>query len=592
MTDHNPRMFLDMSCPAADGARLSTDVYLPDGAPGDSYPVIFIRTPYSNNEPVKKIGLTRKYTAAGYAVAIQDVRGRYDSDGVWEPFFNEAADGIAAQAWLADQPFCDGRIAAMGRSYEGYSVWMQTFGHHPALKAIIPIVALPDPVVNVPWMNGSPFWNMITWAMFVHGRTNQAVEHYDWEALYRARPLDRLDERLGFTSKAWRDWMAHPTKDDYWKRGCYMHRMEELDIPALHICGWYDDDGISTFANYPAARALSKCADGQYLLIGPWPHATNTKTIIHGVDFGPEEIIDLDGFIIAWLDRVVKGDDSKWGERGRAHIFIMGDNKWHDFDDWPPPGVKETDFYLHSRGQANSMLGDGELVCCNSNAPTSKFACSEDGKCGTTDGQVGAPSDSYVYDPDDPTPYLYDAGTLQVGGPFDARPVERRDDVLCYTTKPLENDIVICGRVYAELFVSTTAEDTEFVAKLVDVHPSGLARQLCDGNVRLALREAEEVNDTNAGDPYLFLRKSLEKTDPVPQGEVVRVVIDMWATGIRIFAGHRVRLEIASAALPKFAAHTNTLDPAGSAVRTVIATNTVWHDAERASRVVLPVIEL
>jgi hypothetical protein len=617
MSNPNPRILLNLPCPAFDGTRLSTDVYLPDGDPqsgkdardsadlstkSDRYPVILIRTPYSNNDAVRKIPLALKLTAAGYAVAIQDVRGRHDSDGVWAPFFNEAADGLATQAWLASQPFCDGRIIAMGRSYEGYSVWMQAFGHHPALKAIVPIVALPDPVVNVPWMNGSIFWNMITWAMLVHGRTNHAVEHYDWESLYRARPLDRLDERLGFTSKAWRDWMAHPLKDDYWKRGCYMHRMNELDIPALHICGWYDDDGISTFANYPAARALSKCADGQYVLIGPWPHATNTKTIIHGVDFGAEEIIDLDGFIIAWLDNVIKGDDSNWGTRGRARIFIMGENKWRDFDDWPPPGVAERSMYLHSGGNANSMMGDGALSTDKpgDSATTAEVGNAGDALSGAANTAGVAPSDSYVYDPDDPTPYLYDAGTLQVGGPFDARPVQRRDDVLCYTTAPLETDVVICGRVYAELFVSSTAEDTEFVAKLCDVHPSGLARQLCDGNVRLALRDGEAdleslgstlSADAESRDPYAFLRKSLERLDPAPPGEVVRVVIDMWATGIRIFAGHRIRLEVASAALPKFAAHTNTLDPAGSAVRSVVATNTVWHDAERASRVVLPVVE-
>ncbi|MCD6118476.1 CocE/NonD family hydrolase, partial [bacterium] len=517
-------------------------------------PVVLIRTPYSNNDGVKKIPLARRYAAAGYAVAIQDARGRYDSDGEWEPFFSEAADGRAAQKWLAAQDFCNGSIAAMGRSYEGYSAWVQAFDHHPALKAIVPIVALPDPVVNVPWMNGSPFWNMITWAMFIHGRTNHEIAHYDWESLYGFRPLDRLDEKLGFTSKAWRDWMAHHLKDDYWKRACYMHRMGELDIPALHICGWYDDDGASTFMNYPRARAIAPAKDEQCVMIGPWPHATNTKCIIHGVDFGPEETIDLDGYIISWLDKVIKGDDSKWGDRARARIFIMGENKWRDFEDWPPPDAKEKSLYLSSGGSANTMFGDGTL---STDAPAG-----------------GSASDSYIYDPDHPTPYLYDAGTLQVGGPFDARPVERRDDVLCYTTEPLTEDMLICGRVFAELWVSSTAEDTEFVAKLCDVHPNGVARQLCDGNIRLALRE------------------SLETPDPVKPGDIVKVRIDLWATGIRIFAGHRIRLEVASAAVPKFAAHTNTLDPPGSAVRTVIATNTVHHYSERKSRVILPVVEM
>ncbi|UCF35058.1 MAG: CocE/NonD family hydrolase [Phycisphaerales bacterium] len=542
---------LDLGCRASDGARLSTDVYLPDGE--GSWPCVLIRTPYNNNDPVKKIPIGRKFAANGYAVAIQDVRGRYDSEGEWEPFFNEADDGKVAQAWLAQQDFCNGNIALMGRSYEGFCVWMGAFSHHPAVKAIIPIVALPDPVVNVPWQNGSIFWSMITWALFVHGRTNQDVEQYDWESVYRFRPLNKLDEHLGISSKMWQEWLAHPTKDDYWQRACYMHRMTELDLPTLHICGWYDDDGASTYNNFPSARKLAKSRDEQYVLIGPWPHATNTKTIIHGVDFGPDEVIDIDDFLLDWLDRQIGGRPENWGDRKRARIFLIGSNDWHDMDDWPPPGMQERSLYLHSGGKANSLFGDGTLT----SEPPDK----------------DEPADEYVYDPDHPTPYLYDAGTLQVGGPFDARPVQRRDDVLCYTTVPLKEDLVLCGRVFAELWVSSSAKDTEFCAMLCDVHPNGVARQLCDGNARLALRE------------------SLERPDPVPPGQVAEVRIDLWATGVRVFKGHQLRLQVASAAVPKFAAHPNTLDPPGSATDTVEATNRILHAAQCPSRLLLPVKE-
>jgi len=262
---HGVKVRLDLDCRASDGVRLSTDVYLPKGE--GPWPCVLIRTPYSNNDPVKKIPLAREFAANGYAVAVQDVRGRYDSEGEWEPFFHEANDGRAAQAWLAEQEFCNGNIALMGRSYEGYCVWMGVFGHHRAVKAIIPIVALPDPVINVPWQNGSVFWSMITWALFVHGRTNQDAEQYDWESLYNFRPLNRLDEQLGLVSPAWRDWMEHPTRDDYWQRACYMHRIGELDVPALHICGWYDDDGPSTYNNFPNARRSAISENEQYVLI-------------------------------------------------------------------------------------------------------------------------------------------------------------------------------------------------------------------------------------------------------------------------------------------------------------------------------------
>jgi putative CocE/NonD family hydrolase len=542
-------VLLDLGCPADDGIRLSTDVYLPDT--DGPFPCILIRTPYNNNDPVKKIPICREFASNGYAVAIQDVRGRYDSDGEWEPFFNEARDGLAAQKWLAAQDFCDGSIALLGRSYEGYSVWVQTFDHHPAVKAIVPIVALPDPVVNVPWQNGSVMWNMIVWAMMVHGRTNQHVEQYDWEPLYGFRPLNRVDEQVGFESKPWRDWMDHHLKDDYWKPACYMHRMDELDIPALHICGWYDDDGPSTYNNFPNARVLAKSKDEQYLLVGPWPHATNTKSVIEGVDFGPEEIIDLNGFIMDWLDKVMGGKPENWGDRKRCQLFEMGSNVWVEHDDWPPSDFIEKSFYLNSGGKANSLDGDGKLVPEPVNSENNH--------------------DEYTYDPDNPTPYLMDAASLQIGGPFDARPVEVRDDVLCYTSEVFEKDLVICGRLWAELYVSSSAEDTEFCAKLCDVHPDGLSRQLNDGNIRLALRN------------------TLEKQEPVRPGEIVQVKIDMWATGVRILKGHRLRLEVASAAVPKFAPHTNTLESPGSAIKTVIAQNRVYHGEGYRSKIIMTV---
>ena len=546
------KCLLDIGCPADDGVRLSTDVYLPvTDDPNASWPVIFLRTPYNNNDPVKKVPLARAFASKGYAVAMQDVRGRHDSEGDWYPSFNEAKDGLASQKWIAGQPWCDGRIALYGRSYEGYSVWVQTFGHHPAVKAIIPIVALPDPVINVPWQNGSVMWNMITWSLMVHRRTNQDISQYDWKSLYGFRPLNRLDEQLGFDSKPWRDWMEHHLKDDYWKPACYMHRMAELDIPALHISGWYDDDLPSTINNYPECRKVAKSKDGQYLLMGPWPHATNTKSVIEGVDFGENEVIDISGFILDWLDMVMGGNDEHWAGRKRCYVFEMGSNTWKWHDDWPPPDGREKSFFLFSVGKANSLNGDGKLL----DVPTDD----------------GSDFDEYIYDPDNPTPYLQDPYTLQIGGPFDARPVEQRDDVLCFDTPVFDKEFSINGRLFAELFVSSSAEDTEFCAKLCDVHPDGLSRQLNDGNIRLALRN------------------SLEKQDPVPPTEIVKVKIDMWATGIRIFKGHKLRLEISSSAVPKFAAHTNTLDPPGSAIRTVIAKNCVYHSKKHPSRVIMTV---
>lgn len=541
-----------VQCEMPDGVKLSNDIYLPDA--GGPFPCVFVRTPYGNNAE-KKIEYCKEFAAAGYAVVIQDVRGRYDSEGDWEPFFNERDDSLATQAWIAGQDFCDGNIALYGRSYEGFCVWMGTFGHHPAVKAIIPVVALPDPVVNVPWQNGAVMWNIIEWAFLIHGRTNQEITGPNWESLYKSKPLNRLDEQAGFISKPWREWLEHETKDDYWKRICYMHRMNELDVPALHICGWYDDDGPSTYNNYPNARKLAAndaARDGQAIIVGPWPHATNTKTTVHGVDFGPEEVIDLERLIIKWLDKHVGGKPESWEGQPRARIFLMGENKWHEWDDWPHPDAKDVPFYLHSGGKANSLYGDGKL---------------------STDPPDAEQPDEFAYDPANPAPFIYDAASLQVGGPFDQRPVERRDDVLCYTTDELREDLVICGRVMAEIYISSSAEDTDFVAKLCDIHPDGLSRQLCDGNIRVALRN------------------TLEKIEPLPPGEIAKLSVDLWATGIRILKGHKLRLEVSSSACPQIDTHTNTLAPRGSATEIVIAHNKVFHDSEHQSRLILPVME-
>ena len=255
------------------------------------------------------------------------------------------------------------------------------------------------------------------------------------------------------------------------------------------------------------------------------------------------------------------------------------ENQWHDMDDWPPPGMTDQSLHLSSAGKANSLMGDGQLVWDRFvTGPGEQGTGNREQPGGMPSPAKGggghdAPFDEYTYDPDHPTPYLYDAGTLQVGGPFDARPVQRRDDVLCYTSAPLAEDLVICGRVFAELFASSSAEDTEFCAMLCDVYPNGEARQLCDGNLRLCLRN------------------SLEKRNPVPPGEIAQIRIDMWATGVRVFKGHRLRLQVSSAAVPAIAPHTNTLDDPGSAERVVTAQNRVYHDADHVSRLLLPVVQ-
>jgi len=545
---------IDVKVPMRDDVKLSTDLFIPEGK--GPWPVILTRTPYGNNDPLRCERLLW-FTRHGFATAFQDCRGRFDSEGEWEPFRSEREDGLDTLEWLSKQDFCNGNIGVIGRSYEGYCTWALAWDSNPALKAIIPIVPLPDPVVNVPYQNGALFWNMIVWGMMVHGRTNQHTGVIDWIKLYKHAPLRTLDKAAGIESKTWQHWLDHPTLDDWWKTVCYMDKFNKVDVPALHICGWYDDDGISTYKNYPGMRKnakSNKTKDEQYLIIGCWPHKTNISSVVGEIDFGPQALIDLNGMMFRFFARHLAGEEHSTKSEPRCRIFIMGENRWHGFDDFPIPNAVTTKYYLHSRGNANSLFGDGLL---SNELPSG-------------DEQ----SDNYIYDPDNPVPYVTDPVALQLGEACDQQSIERRPDVLVYTSKPLENDVVICGRVFAEIYISTNVQGTDFTGKLVDVYPNGRAIQICDG-----IQRAE-------------FRNSLEKAQWLEKDKIYKITIDMWATGIRFLKGHSIRLEISSSAVPKFTRHMNTSKDQGWETKPQIAKQVVHHSSKYSSALIVDVVPL
>jgi putative CocE/NonD family hydrolase len=549
---------IDVKTPMRDGINLSTDLYLPKGK--GPWPVVLTRTPYGNNDPIRAERLLY-FTKRGFACAYQDCRGRHDSDGEWEPFRFERNDGYDTLDWLSKQDFCNGSIGVTGRSYEGYNAWIIAADRHHALKAIIPIVPLPDPVINVPYQNGVFFWNMIVWGMMVHGRTNQNTNLVNWPAVYNYVPLRTLDKTIGMESKTWQNWMKHPRFDDWWKEVCYMHLWDKVDIPVLHVCGWYDDDGISTYKNFPGMRknaATPQARDQQKLIIGCWPHKTNVSSVVGEIDFGERAIIDLNGLMLKFFAKHLAGEDHYTKPEPRCRIFIMGENTWHGFDDWPIPGAKNSKFYLHSDGSANSIFGNGQLILdgtLSSNAPDKKES-----------------ADKFTYDPDNPIPYVTDPVALQLGEACDQQSIERRPDVLVYTSEPLKDDLVICGRIFAELYISTDVKGTDFTGKLVDVYPNGKAIQICDGIQRVEYRN------------------SLEKPEWLEKDKIYKVTIDMWATGIRFFKGHSVRLEISSSAVPKFTRHMNTDSDPADEIHPVTAHQVVYHNSEYPSALIADII--
>lgn len=505
---------------------------------------VLARTPYNkNNAQVSR--LAKLFSGAGFVFAMQDVRGRGDSDGRFAPYVNDARDGADTIAWLATQDWCSGKVATIGGSYGGLIQWLTALEQPPALSAMIAMVSPSDPYVEFPTGAQSPM--MLSWHRLTAGRMLQQVDDVDWETVYRHLPLLTMDEAAGFDAPHWREQLGHPTLDGFWQPKRYQDRLHELDVPVLHVSGWYDDEQIGTPVNY--AGMVAGGAAGQQLLMGPWGHAVNTTRTLGEVDFGPEALIDLDGYWVRWLRAQLDGEP--W-EDEPVRMFVMGVNEWRDAPSWPVPDMTPTPLHLRSGGAANSRLGDGRLTW---EAPP-----------------AGEPDDSYDYAPERPFPFLTGITSAQLGGPDDYSAVELRGDVLVYTSEPLTEPLQLIGPVRLVLHATSSAPDTDFMGKLLDVHPTGFAQRLCDGMVRARFRDGFDAERLLA------------------PGEAVAYDIDLWHTAHVFAAGHRIRVEVASAAFPKYDRNLNTGEPLATGTRVETAHQTVHHDAARPSHLLLPVV--
>ena len=532
---------------ARDGVRLATDLYLPSGA--GPHPSVLTRTPYNKNgQPV--VEMAERWNRRGYAFVVQDCRGRGDSDGAFTPYLNDGRDGFDTIEWAAAQPWSNGDVATVGGSYGGRIQWYAALERPPHLRAMIVLVSPSDPFVEFPTSGHSLM--EVCWFRLVDGRVVQNIGAVDWNEVYKHLPMATMDEAAGFSSRWWREAVEHTSLDDYWKPYRYQHRFAELDLPVLHISGWYDDEQIGTPINFVGmtTQAPTETARrSQRMLMGPWGHRVNATRKLGEVDFGPQALIDLEGHEADWLDSVL-GRGAASGKPVR--IFVMGVNCWRDEEEWPLARTRWTDYFLHSEGNANSRLGDGRLDLQQPRTAES--------------------ADSYMYDPARPVPFLTEPESTQIGGPDDYAAIEQRGDVLCYTTDVLSDDMEITGPVRLVLFASSSAVDTDFAAKLVDVHPSGFCQRLCDSIVRARYRNGPQ------------------EAVLIEPGVIYEYRIDLWNTSQVFKAGHRIRLDVTSSAFPKFDRNLNTGEPIGSSTRMVTAHNSVWHDPEHPSRLILPAI--
>ena len=564
--------------PMRDGVQVAADVYLPQGValdvssrgvtpneetkassaePGrfqsgtDRVPAIVVRTPYGRNTD-GHVDQGRYFAARGYALIVVDVRGRGDSEGTFVPYRGEGKDGYDTIEWVAAQPWCTGQVGTLGGSYLGRIQWLTALHKPPHLKAMIPIVSPSDPFVE--WPTGTPDPMHVCWQFLTSDRMPQNINQVNWDEVYTHLPLITMDEAAGRKMPLWRELFDHCYLDEWWKEVCYQNRFDEIDLPVMHISGWYDDEQIGTPLNYAGMAKSAPSEEARRagrLIMGPWGHNVNASTKVGALDFGPNALIDLRGRQLSFFDHWLKGEQNGVDEETPVSIFVMGKNEWRQEAEWPLARTKYTPMYFHSNGNANSRFGDGSL---------SPFQ--PDQEC----------VDKYLYDPAHPVPFLTEPTSSQIGGPDDYSAVHRRDDVLVYSSEPLKDELEVTGPVKVELYAATSASDTDFMAQLHDVWPNGYAQRLCDGMVRVRFR------------------KGMDQPELVEPGTIVRYEIDCWNTSHVFLPGHRIAVHITSSAFPKYDRNPNTDEPLGLTARFETAEQTVFHDAEHPSAIILPVI--
>jgi len=530
-----------------DGVELSADVYRPD-APG-RFPVIFYRTPYTKPGAYQ---YAKQFVPQGYVFVAMDIRGRGDSDGKFIPYRNDGLDGYDSIEWCARQEWSNGKVGTIGGSYNGRIQWLTAITRPPHLTTMIVLVTPSDPFVEFP--TGLPIPMEISWYHLTAGHVLQNLEAVDWKAVMQHMPLVDMDDAAGRPNPYWDEEIDHAKAGPFWDALRYQNHYDRVNIPVLHISGWYDDEQVGTPLNFIGMTSASQpeaVRTGQKLVMGPWPHAVNSVSKLGEVDFGPTAKIDMDGLWLRWFDHWLKGADNGIAKEPPVHIFVMGSNKWVDDNEWPIAGTQYTKYFLTSGGGANTLSGDGKL---SSTAPAKE------------------PTDTYTYNPADPTPFITNATFSQVGGPDDYRPVEQRNDVLVYTSEPVAADTLVCGPVLARIYAASSAKDTDFMAKLLDVWPEGFAERLTDGMVRTRFRTG------------------MDRPQLIEPGKVNAYDIDLWNTCQMFLKGHRIRVEVASAAFPKYDRNPNTGDPLGKSARIETAEQHIYHDAEHPSFILLPIV--
>jgi putative CocE/NonD family hydrolase len=547
-----------------DGVTLYADVYRPVG--NGRYPVLVSRTPYSTERFPSAYDAAVYFSRRGYVYVFQDVRGRHESEGRWEPFFDDEKDGYDTIQWAAKQPWSDGKVAMQGGSYLGQNQWRAAQAGPPALVAIFPMVASTSIyhdwiTLNGGWRLSFNFgWGPVRQESRImqnpgpHTVDGLRAIHYD--EVQKHLPLKTMQQAVGRHAKFYDDWLAHPDYDSYWKPLNAEEVFGKISVPAHTFGGWFDIFSQGTLRGYVGMSqkgATENARRRSHIVIGPWGHGPSQK--FGALDFGPTANVDPNALQLRWYDYWLKGIDNGFSTEPPVKLFVMGRNEWVYEREYPLARTDYRPLYFNSGGKANTAGGDGRLSW--------------------TKPKDASVVDRFRYDPNDPVPTLGGnncCGTPTAAGPQDQRPIDKRQDVLVYTSEVLNDELEVTGPVKVVLYASSDARDTDFVAKLVDVYPDGSSYNMAEGIVRARYRE------------------NLSKPSLLKPGQVYRFEIDLVGTSVAFLPGHRIRVHVTSSHFPQFDRNPNSGDAFGTTAAIKVAEQTIYHDAERPSHILLPVI--
>ena len=523
--------------PMRDGVELATDVYLPEGA-ALPVPALLVRTPYDRDNGAQNYF---RYVRRGYAVVVQDVRGRNESGGEWMPHYYEVEDGDDTLTWVGTQRWCDGNVGTLGGSYLGYTQWCAAALGNPYLKAMVSVVTAGTAMTDSPMHGGCLGSGGFAW-MFSMTKQRCAPERMardDWDEVLDIRPLQdiplkALGEEVPFIRKT----LEHPCEDDFWLRGNWAKRNVGRVIPVLIQSGWFDDNGMGTTealdltAGYPAGT--------RKVILGPWQHGGNSMYDLHALSFPANALrFDLDLIYQKWFDHFLRGEENGIEQTAPVEYYTMGENKWKTARCWPVEQADDTPFYFGENG----ML----------------FPIS---------GRSG--HDSYWYDPKHPGTHIIDMCENEIAVPEDYTEEEQRADYLCYTTPPLAAPLTVTGDAAVTLYISSDAPDTDFIGRLCDVDENGRSVKLADGV--LAAR----------------FRNGFETPEFLTPGAVERLVIRTSKVSHCFLPGHRLRVSVTSGAKNLVFPNSNT-EAGYNSTETRVALNSVWYGGGTPSHILLHV---